>query len=104
MEADVAHRGRTERDGLGSAPGAVNLSAKEFQSHDLPGLAAEILKESGCLSEWIEIEITGSLLLNEKDMTLKTRSELRAMGISIAKDDFGTGYSALSYLALFPIE
>jgi len=101
-----ACRTAAELNATGLAPHrvAVNLSAKEFQSHDLPGTVAEILKESGCLSEWIEIEITESLLLNEQDMTLKTLSELRAMGISIAIDDFGTGYSALSYLARFPID
>jgi diguanylate cyclase (GGDEF)-like protein/PAS domain S-box-containing protein len=91
-------------EGLPPHKVAINLSAREFQSQDLPRIVADILDQSGCRPEWIEIEITESLLLNEKDGPLQTLSELRAMGISIAIDDFGTGYSALNYLARFPID
>ncbi|WP_434714407.1 EAL domain-containing protein (plasmid) [Rhizobium sp. YTUHZ045] len=83
---------------------AVNLSGKQFQSAGLVKSIAEILGETGCRAEWIEIEITESLLLDQKDETLQTLSELRSMGFSIAIDDFGTGYSALNYLARFPID
>ncbi|ARO27925.1 GGDEF/EAL domain-containing protein (plasmid) [Rhizobium sp. TAL182] len=83
---------------------AVNLSVKQFQSAGLVKSIAEILGETGCRAEWIEIEITESLLLDQKDETLQTLSELRSMGFSIAIDDFGTGYSALNYLARFPID
>ncbi|OWV80689.1 diguanylate cyclase [Rhizobium sp. R635] len=83
---------------------AVNLSAKQFQSAGLVKSIADILGETGCRAEWIEIEITESLLLDQKDETLQTLSELRSMGFSIAIDDFGTGYSALNYLARFPID
>ncbi|MGG7576782.1 sensor domain-containing protein [Rhizobium sp. Nf11,1] len=83
---------------------AVNLSGKQFQSAGLVKSITEILGETGCRAEWIEIEITESLLLDQKDETLQTLSELRSMGFSIAIDDFGTGYSALNYLARFPID
>ncbi|PDS76269.1 EAL domain-containing protein [Rhizobium sp. L43] len=83
---------------------AVNLSVKQFQSAGLLRSIAEILEETGCRAEWVEIEITESLLLDQKDETLKMLSELRNMGFSIAIDDFGTGYSALNYLARFPID
>lgn len=83
---------------------AVNLSVKQFQSPGLVRSIAEILDETGCRSEWVEIEITESLLLDQKDETLEMLSELRSMGFSIAIDDFGTGYSALNYLARFPID
>ncbi|WP_407065277.1 EAL domain-containing protein [Ensifer sp. LCM 4579] len=83
---------------------AINLSAREFQCQDLPKTVADCLERTGCRAEWIEIEITESLLLNEKDGTLETLSRLRSLGISIAIDDFGTGYSALNYLARYPID
>jgi len=83
---------------------AVNLSVKQFQSAGLVRSIAEILGETGCRAEWVEIEITESLLLDQKDETLQAMSELRSMGFSIAIDDFGTGYSALNYLARFPID
>ncbi|MBB2785655.1 UNVERIFIED_ORG: diguanylate cyclase (GGDEF)-like protein/PAS domain S-box-containing protein [Rhizobium esperanzae] len=83
---------------------AINLSVKQFQSAGLVRSIGEILDETGCRAEWVEIEITESLLLDQKDETLQTLSDLRSMGFSIAIDDFGTGYSALNYLARFPID
>ncbi|SCW88988.1 PAS domain S-box-containing protein/diguanylate cyclase (GGDEF) domain-containing protein [Rhizobium mongolense subsp. loessense] len=83
---------------------AINLSAREFQCQDLTRTVADVLGETSCRPGWIELEITESLLLDEKNRTLETLSALRAMGITIAIDDFGTGYSALSYLTRFPID
>jgi diguanylate cyclase (GGDEF)-like protein/PAS domain S-box-containing protein len=83
---------------------AVNLSPRQFQSPDLTARIAQILEETGCRPEWIEAEITESLLLDQKAEILETLTAIRAMGISIAIDDFGTGYSALSYLAHYPID
>lgn len=91
-------------DGLPIHKMAINLSVKQFQSPGLEKTIAEILDETDCRPEWIEIEITESLLLDNKDETLQTLTALRAMGITIAIDDFGTGYSGLSYLARYPID
>jgi diguanylate cyclase (GGDEF)-like protein/PAS domain S-box-containing protein len=83
---------------------AINLSARQFQTDDLVASVAAILEETVCRPEWIELEITESLLLEEDGKTLDTLTRLRAMGITIAIDDFGTGYSALSYLTRFPFD
>lgn len=83
---------------------AVNMSARQFQAGDLVASVAAILDETACRPEWIEIEITESLLLDEDGRTLEILTCLRAMGMTVAIDDFGTGYSALSYLARFPID
>lgn len=83
---------------------AINLSSKQFQRADLVETVAAILGETACRPEWIELEITESLLLGDKNETLEALCEFRSMGISIAIDDFGTGYSALSYLARYPID
>ncbi len=82
---------------------AINLSARQFQSNDLVRTVHDILEETGCQPQWIELEITESLLLDEQGEVLETLEALRVMGITIAIDDFGTGYSSLSYLARFPI-
>jgi diguanylate cyclase (GGDEF)-like protein/PAS domain S-box-containing protein len=82
---------------------AINLSVRQFQSGDLVATVCDILEETACLPEWIELEITESLLLEECDGVLDMLKAFRAIGITIAIDDFGTGYSALSYLARFPI-
>ncbi len=83
---------------------AINLSARQFQLQNLAMTVADILKDTGCRPEWIELEITESLLLDDNEGTLDTLTMLQAMGVTIAIDDFGTGYSALSYLARFPID
>jgi diguanylate cyclase (GGDEF)-like protein/PAS domain S-box-containing protein len=83
---------------------AINLSARQFQPDDLVMMVADILNETACRPEWIELEITESLLLDEDGKTLKMLSGLRTMGVTIAIDDFGTGFSALSYLTRFPID
>ncbi len=82
---------------------AINLSARQFMSNDLLQTVTAVLEETGCYPEWIELEITESLLLDEEGEVLEVLNSFRALGITIAIDDFGTGYSALSYLARFPI-
>jgi EAL domain-containing protein (putative c-di-GMP-specific phosphodiesterase class I) len=47
--------------------------------------------------EWVDLEITESLQLQENVEAIKKLKELRAYGINISIDDFGTGYSSLSY-------
>ncbi|MGN6232373.1 MAG: EAL domain-containing protein, partial [Trinickia sp.] len=59
---------------------------------------------TGCRPEWLELEITESLLLDEDDSVAYALSAFKRIGLSIAIDDFGTGYSALSYLTRFPID
>ncbi|QQX86663.1 EAL domain-containing protein [Cupriavidus necator] len=83
---------------------AVNLSARQFQAPELVATIRQIMIETGCCPEWLELEITESLLMEENDAILGMLSELRSIGFSIAIDDFGTGYSALSYLTRFPID
>jgi len=82
---------------------AINLSARQFQSGDLVKTVSRILAETNCLPEWIELEITESMLLDEHGEVLVILNQFQEMGIAIAIDDFGTGYSSLSYLARYPI-
>jgi EAL domain-containing protein (putative c-di-GMP-specific phosphodiesterase class I) len=82
---------------------AINLSARQFQTDDLVKTVSRALEETGCQPEWIELEITESMLLDEHGEVLEILNVFQSMGIAIAIDDFGTGYSALSYLARYPI-
>jgi len=82
---------------------AVNLSPRQFVRNDLAGTIVQVLAETGCRPEWLELEITEGLLLEDCEETRTTLSALAAMNIAILIDDFGTGYSALSYLHRFPV-
>jgi EAL domain-containing protein (putative c-di-GMP-specific phosphodiesterase class I) len=81
---------------------SVNLSARQFMLNDLAGTVRQCLAQTGCRPSWLELEITESLLLGDRDV-VDCLDELSALGVTIAIDDFGTGYSALGYLHRFPI-
>jgi diguanylate cyclase (GGDEF)-like protein/PAS domain S-box-containing protein len=82
---------------------AVNLSPRQFVRNDLAGTVAAVLAETGCRPEWLELEITEGLLLDDGAETTAILAALTAMRVAVLIDDFGTGYSALSYLHRFPV-
>jgi len=82
---------------------AVNVSALEFQSGDLPARVEAVLAETGLDPERLELEITEGVMVTDADRAMATFAQLRALGVRIALDDFGTGYSSLSYLHRFPL-
>lgn len=82
---------------------AVNLSARQFIRNDLAASIRDILIETGCQPDWLKLEITESLLLEDSLAATATLEAFRRLGVSVAIDDFGTGYSALNYLSRFPV-
>lgn len=82
---------------------AVNVSVAQFGHGDIALTVAQILRETGLESKYLELEITESVLMNNTHASVKTLNELRLMGVAISIDDFGTGYSGLNYLHRFPI-
>ena len=82
---------------------AVNLSARQFLRYDILSTIQYCLSVTGCKPEWIKLEITESLLLNDSTQVLSILNRLVELDIQISIDDFGTGYSSLSYLNKFPI-
>jgi diguanylate cyclase (GGDEF)-like protein len=83
---------------------AVNISAAQFRGSSLMLVIVNALAESGLNPTRLEIEITESVLLQDREATLAVLHQLRALGIRIAMDDFGTGYSSLTYLQSFPFD
>ncbi|MCK1357885.1 EAL domain-containing protein [Bradyrhizobium sp. 199] len=83
---------------------AVNISAVQFRQPGLTEVIVGALAASGLDPQRLEIEITESVLLQDRNATLATLHQLRALGIRIAMDDFGTGYSSLTYLQCFPFD
>jgi EAL domain-containing protein (putative c-di-GMP-specific phosphodiesterase class I) len=83
---------------------AVNLSPVQFRSPDLVRSVREALRGTGIAANRLELEVTESTLMRDKDAAVAVLNELRAAGVRIAMDDFGTGYSSLSYLRDFPFD
>lgn len=93
-----------QQNGLGHLRVAVNLSARQFSQQDLVDTVATALNESGLAPQYLEIELTESLVMADVDHAIGILRELKALGVKLSIDDFGTGYSSLSYLKRFPID
>ncbi|WP_193771102.1 EAL and GGDEF domain-containing protein [Candidatus Magnetaquicoccus inordinatus] len=89
--------------GLPPVKVAVNLSGRQFQDRELHTSIQSILLKTGLAPEWLELEVTESMMMKDERQAIVTLQQLREIGLSIAMDDFGTGYSSLSYLKRFPI-
>ncbi len=90
--------------GLGKMRMAVNLSARQLREMSFVSVLREVLQDSDMSPEWLEIEITESMLMSDTESAITALKVLHDMGIHVAMDDFGTGYSSLSYLKRFPID
>jgi diguanylate cyclase (GGDEF)-like protein len=90
-------------DGLLPVPVAVNVSAIQFRQENFSALVKNVLFETGLSPEFLELELTESLLMSNEDVMFAVLQELREMGVKLAIDDFGTGYSSLSYLKQFRV-
>jgi diguanylate cyclase (GGDEF)-like protein len=83
---------------------AVNISAAQFRGSSLMPVIVNALAASGLHPTRLEVEITETVLLQDREATLAILHQLRGLGIRIAMDDFGTGYSSLTYLQSFPFD
>ncbi len=83
---------------------SVNISACQFQQHKLMKTILGVLKDTGFDPNFLELEITESILMQKDTVPMAILRELKGMGIKFSIDDFGTGYSSLSYLKRFPID
>jgi diguanylate cyclase (GGDEF)-like protein/PAS domain S-box-containing protein len=90
--------------GLAPLRVAVNLSARQFRD---PALASEILaalSDSGLEAQYLELELTESLMMHNVGEAVAVVEQLKALNIALSIDDFGTGYSSLAYLKQFPVD
>jgi len=82
---------------------SVNVSALQFQQPDFVDSVARALAEFDLEPQWLELELTESILIQDAQEALHRLEALAALGVKLAIDDFGTGYSSLTYLKRFPI-
>ena len=83
---------------------SVNVSVLQFLQTDFVDNVLNILKQSDLPAEFLELEITETIYMENYEMIHNKLTELRSKGVKIALDDFGKGYSSLSYLRRLPID
>ncbi len=82
---------------------SVNLSAIDLKSNEIARDIASALQKSGLPAHRLEVEVTESAIIADRNKTSMVLQRLKNAGINIALDDFGTGYSSLSYLNTLPL-
>lgn len=102
---EACQQNRTWQDeGLPKISVAVNVSALDLRRRDLSDLIANTLIQSRLSPQFLEIEVTESMVMHDVEAVIGTLRRLRSLGVGIGIDDFGTGYSSLAYLKRFPVK
>ncbi|MDO8925695.1 MAG: EAL domain-containing protein [Sideroxyarcus sp.] len=83
---------------------AINVSARQFRQSNFVEQVQQTLAASSIDPQYLKIELTESLVLDNVSDTVIKMNTLKEMGVSLSMDDFGTGYSSLSYLKLLPLD
>lgn len=83
---------------------SVNMSAKQLERQDVVDRVLGTLQSTGLSAKHLNLEVTESVFIWNRDDIAKKLNRLREAGISIAIDDFGTGYSSLSVLSKLPVD
>lgn len=82
---------------------AVNLSGFQMERENFVERVKMILAETGTNGEYLEFEITETVIMQNPEFAVAILNQLRDMGIHISIDDFGTGYSSLAHLKRFSV-
>ena len=83
---------------------SVNISSRQFNNTDFISSVHDIINRTGINPEFLELELTESMLMRNASSTVNALHSLSGLGVRFAIDDFGTGYSSLTYLRRFPID
>ena len=83
---------------------AINISPTQFRKDGFVETVKDAILSNGLKPEFIDIEITETMLISDVGQTSDKLQLLREFGTKISVDDFGTGYSSLAYLKNFPID
>ena len=81
----------------------VNLSGRQLDQPDVVNVVRSVIEATGIQPGTLVLEMTESVLMENKRDTIVKMNQLVELGCQLAIDDFGTGYSSLSYLRQFPI-
>lgn len=85
-------------------PIAVNLSPKQFNDERLLEDILKILSETQMPAEYLVVEITERVVVEDAVNANKVLRALKELGVGLAIDDLGVGYSSFSSLEIFPVD
>ncbi len=83
---------------------SVNVSAKQMENSMWLDSVRDVIEATGIPPQFLDLEITESMLVNNPEQIVETLTELNRLGVTLTLDDFGTGYSSLSYLTRLPFQ
>lgn len=83
---------------------SLNITAEHLINEKLCENIIEKIKISNVPPQYIEFEITESMIIRDFDTAIKNIKLLKDYGIKISMDDFGIGYSSLNYFKKIPID
>ncbi|MCG2579514.1 MAG: EAL domain-containing protein [Marinobacter sp.] len=102
---EACHKAMKWREITGTKVGvSVNVSPRQFRDPNFSDIVLKAVEASGLEAEYLELEITERLILDNTIETAEILKQLDQAGIRLSVDDFGTGYSALSYLKSYPFD
>ena len=82
----------------------INLSGRQLKQMDIVDRILTELHSSALDPCLVDLELTETVLMDDRAATAAKLQALRQAGIRVALDDFGTGYSSLNYLKLYPVD
>jgi len=80
------------------------VSGKDLSQKHLVPHVRDVLQRHRLPSRLLTLEITESMLMEQREQALSSLAELRHLGVKLSIDDFGTGYSSLAYLSTLPFD
>jgi diguanylate cyclase (GGDEF)-like protein/PAS domain S-box-containing protein len=83
---------------------AVNLSRMQFNLDGFADTVQRVLDDAGAKGQWLELELTERMLMDDITHAPATLAQLRALGLTVSVDDFGTGYTSLAHLTELPLD
>ena len=83
---------------------SINVSRRQLDDASLLHSLSTALSETGIAPNRVHLELTESLLMEERSAILRMLDELKGLGVRLSIDDFGTGYSSLGRLHRLPFD
>ncbi|MDO5292682.1 MAG: EAL domain-containing protein [bacterium] len=87
-----------KKEGRKILPISVNVSRIHLNDDQFINKLLGLVQTYQIPPSWLELELTESIFIDDKETALATMRKLREYGFCVSIDDFGAGYSSLNLL------